>query len=220
MKAIGKCENGGDDVIDAFMEYYKDGLLIFPTHTWDDIYGEKNVYDPETEEPCVGILPKLFLKRQGVIRSLHPTHSLAAYGKNAAEFTAGEEHATTPNPRNGCWGRLCDYNATIIFVGCDLTSNTLGHGIEEWLDIPNRVSDWTERLYIKMGNTYKAVDMHRHDSTVDCVSDNYIKEAEAYTDAGVMRMGTIGDAEVYICDAKGMADVTSARLKQNPDLFS
>lgn len=31
---------------------------------------------PDTEEACVGLLTNLFRKRPGVVRSLHPTHSM------------------------------------------------------------------------------------------------------------------------------------------------
>lgn len=34
MKAIGEVEDRADAVLDAFIEYLSDGLLIFPTHTW------------------------------------------------------------------------------------------------------------------------------------------------------------------------------------------
>lgn len=34
IKAIGEVEGGADTVLDAFIEYMKPGLLIFPTHTW------------------------------------------------------------------------------------------------------------------------------------------------------------------------------------------
>lgn len=34
MKKIGPVENGADTVLDALMEYMKNGLLIVPCHTW------------------------------------------------------------------------------------------------------------------------------------------------------------------------------------------
>ena len=75
MKAIGPVEGGADTVLDAWCDYMQEGLLIFPTHTWETI-GEKNtVFDSRIEPSCVGILPELFRKRPGVVRSLHPTHS-------------------------------------------------------------------------------------------------------------------------------------------------
>ncbi|HBC99675.1 MAG TPA: AAC(3) family N-acetyltransferase, partial [Lachnoclostridium sp.] len=57
MKAIGVVEGGGDSVLDAFIEYMKDGLLLFPTHSWSDKNLKDGIYDPKTEPACVGILP-------------------------------------------------------------------------------------------------------------------------------------------------------------------
>ena len=34
MKAIGEVEGGADTVVDALMEYFAEGLLMTPTHTW------------------------------------------------------------------------------------------------------------------------------------------------------------------------------------------
>src|SRR5690554_8160890 len=78
MKAVGEVEGGADTVLDAFSEYLKEGLLILPTHTWAQMNSEYNVFDVVNEPSCVGILTELFRKRPGVVRSWHPTHSVAA----------------------------------------------------------------------------------------------------------------------------------------------
>ena len=101
------------------------------------------IFDPMTEPSCVGILTNLFMKRPGVFRSLHPTHSIAAFGKGAEDYIQGEEKVDTPCHRNGCWGKLYDLGAKILFVGCTLRSNTILHGVEEWNQIPMRLTDNT-----------------------------------------------------------------------------
>lgn len=60
-----------------------------PTHTWAQMSKEYSLFDPEKESACVGIIPNIFRKREGVIRSLHPTHSIAAYGPEAEEYVKG-----------------------------------------------------------------------------------------------------------------------------------
>ena len=95
MKAIGAVDGGADTVLDAWMEYFKDGLLLLPTHTWKTVNADNPVYNPYTTPSCVGLLTNMFMKRDGVIRSLHPTHSMSGYGKNAAEYLAGEEYNNT-----------------------------------------------------------------------------------------------------------------------------
>ena len=95
-KAIGLVEGGAHTVLDAWCDFYREGLLIFPTHTWDRVGKEHPVFDSRRDPSCVGILSELFRQRPGVVRSLHPTHSVAALGKDAREYTAGEEKAVTP----------------------------------------------------------------------------------------------------------------------------
>ncbi len=116
MKSIGEVEGGADTVVDALMEYFAEGLLMTPTHTWAQMSREYNVFDPATEKACVGIIPNVFMKREGVVRSLHPTHSIAAYGKDARQYIVGEENATSPCPPGGCWDRLKDINAKINLI--------------------------------------------------------------------------------------------------------
>ena len=77
MKAIGEVDGGADTVLDVWMEYFEDGLLLLPTHTWKTVNADNPVYDPSVTPSCVGLLTNMFMKRDGVIRSLHPTHSMA-----------------------------------------------------------------------------------------------------------------------------------------------
>ncbi len=80
MKSIGEVEGGADTVVDAFMEYLQEGLFMTPTHTWAQMSETYSTFDPVAEPACVGIIPNIFRCREGVYRSLHPTHSIAAYG--------------------------------------------------------------------------------------------------------------------------------------------
>ena len=73
MKAIGDVEGGAETVLDTWMEYFKGGLLLLPTHTWKTVNEDHPVFDSKKEPSCVGILTNLFMKRAGVVRSLHPT---------------------------------------------------------------------------------------------------------------------------------------------------
>ena len=95
MKSIGNVEGGADTVLDAWMEYLSDGLFMMPTQTWAQMGPDCRIFDPQNMSSCVGLLTNLFRIRPGVVRSLHPTHSIAAYGKKAKEYIAGEETVDT-----------------------------------------------------------------------------------------------------------------------------
>lgn len=222
MKAIGPVEGGADTVLDAWSEYMGEGLLIFPTHTWKYIGDGKaqNVYDSRTLPACVGILPELFRKRPGVVRSLHPTHSVAALGKHAAAYTAGEETRHSPCPREGCWGKLLDLDADILFLGCTLRSNTFIHGVEEWAGIPDRLTGKAQPVTIigPTGEEYHT-DVHFHYCPVGDVSENYDKLEKPFLKHGAIRYSVFGDAPCIIGNARKMQETASALLEKDPNLF-
>ncbi len=218
MKSIGPVEGGADTVLDALMDYMKDGLLVLPTHTWA-LVNAKNPYFHVDKTPTnVGILTELFRKRPGVVRSFHPTHSVAAYGKDAGEFIAGEEKHDTPCARGSVYGKLLDREGTILLVGVDHRRNTFIHGVEEWLDIPGRLTDHHEQLYTVLPDgTEISVPQRRH---VGHTSERYWKVDELLEEYGAVYKGKLGDATVRVCDTVKLTKILTAILKIDPELFS
>ena len=218
MKAIGPVDGGADTVLDALCAYMREGLLVFPTHTWAQMDHETyNVFDVRTEPACVGLLPNLFMKRPGAVRSLHPTHSVAAMGRDAAAFVAGEEESRTPCARTGCWGKLLDRRASVLMLGCGLDKFTFLHGVEEWNDVPGRLTEQEQTFYCvdAQGIRHKTP-QHRHCASP---SEYYPKMEKAFYEGGALRYGKFGDARCMLVDAAKAAAITQTYLAQNPDLF-
>lgn len=221
MKAIGEVEGRADTVLDALMELMKDGLLILPTHTWDRVHSQSPVFDPQNTSSCVGILTELFRKRPGVVRSLHPTHSVAAYGKGAEAYIWGEENTRSPGPRNGCWGRLYASHAQVLFLGCSLKRNTYLHSVEEWACIPDRLTEAAEPLAIRMENgTLLPCPQHRHScSLTNDVSQRYNKMEPIFQKRNAIAYGQVGDAPCILGEAVDMAQAVLDVLAQDPQYF-
>ncbi len=222
MKAIGEVEGGADTVLDVLCDVMQTGLLVLPTHTWRQMSERYHVFDVVREPSCVGILSELFRRREGVVRSYHPTHSVAAFGRDAAAFTAGEERTCTPCPRDGCYGRLYDRGATVLFIGCTLKCNTFLHGVEEWCSTPNRLAKTPQIFTVIAPNGQKyTVRQYRHHTEppeID-VSEHYDKMEPAFRAGGAVRYGRFGDARCIAADAVKMADITAPYLRANPRLF-
>lgn len=221
MKAMGNVEGGADTVVDALMEYLKEGLLLTPTHTWKQMSESYNVFDPQTEPACVGIIPNLFRERPGVVRSLHPTHSVAAYGPSAEAYIKGEENATTPCPPGGVWDRLRMVNGKILLVGVTHARNTFIHSVEEVFEVPQRLTEKPTVFYIKMPDgSQKEVQMHRHyNPYTDHISESFDKMLQGYYDTGAAKKVQFGAAECILCDAAEIFSVTEKILKRCPDCF-
>jgi aminoglycoside 3-N-acetyltransferase len=214
MKAIGEVVGGADTVLDSFMEYLENGLLILPTHTWANMSESHNVYDPKKEPSCVGVLTNLFMKREGVVRSLHPTHSVAAYGKDNIEYIKGEEEITTPCGIGGCYDRLRERNAKILLLGVNHSRNTFIHCVEEILQVPERFTEKPVLFKIVMpdGSIKESMVYRHYNRTTAHISETYTKLEQAFYDNNVAKKVKFGDATCILCDANGIFEVTKKVL--------
>lgn len=242
MKAIGAVDGGADTVLDVWMEYFKNGLLLLPTHTWKTVNADNPVYNPYTTPSCVGLLTNMFMKRDGVIRSLHPTHSMSGYGKNAAEYLAGEEYNNTPCTPGGCYDRLKEVGGKVLLVGVGHERNTYIHSVEEVLNVPNRLSDMHMELVIELqeesNNSGKLPPYNRddgwkkHTDNKLCrkvyvrkhynaqqphISEDFVKLNKIFLDRGVVRKVKFGDADSLLCDAKGMFNIVRQVIAPDPE---
>ena len=242
MKAIGAVDGGADTVLDAWMEYFKDGLLLLPTHTWKTVNADNPVYNPYTTPSYVGLLTNMFMKRDGVIRSLHPTHSMSGYGKNAAEYLAGEEYNNTPCTPGGCYDRLKEVGGKVLLVGVGHERNTYIHSVEEVLNVPNRLSDMPMELVIELqeesnnsgklppynrddgwkkhtdNKLYRKVYVRKHyNAKQPHISEDFVKLNQIFLDSGVVRKVKFGDADSLLCDAKGMFNIVRQVIAPDPE---
>ncbi len=221
MKAIGEVENGADGVIDAFCEYLSDGLFLVPTHTWGSVWQEHPVYDARTEVPCIGAIPKVAAFRQDGVRSLHPTHSMWAHGKGAAEFVAGEENALTPAPPGSACARLADVHAKILLIGVGNDKNTYIHAVEELADVPDRIEEqpYEVTIYNQKGQAYRHKYACYYCSKSEDVSCQFVNFEKALTEMGAQAFGELGNARVRIVDAEKCRDIllrVYARADRDP----
>lgn len=218
-KAMGEIKGGPETVIDALCGYMTDGLIAMPTHSWHVVNSDNPVFDPASTPSCTGILGQLLLKREGAVRSIHPTHSLAVWGRDAARFVEGEQFMSTPCGRKGCMGKLLDRKAKVLFIGCELSKNTFLHGVEEWCGIENRLGDeYACMLTLHDGSMFIG-SMQPHRAPVNDVSVNYVKMTEPFIRLGAAVEGQLGDAHCYLCDCAKMARITTELLIVQPDLF-
>lgn len=206
LRAIGEIENGADGLIDFFCEYLGDGLFIVPTHTWANVTKENPFFDVKKTEPCIGTLPKIAAFRKDGVRSLHPTHSMAVFGKEAKEYVRGEEKSTTPAPCGGALSRLCENNGKILLVGVGQERNTFIHAVDEMVGVPNRLSNEPFDVIIRDhdGKEHKVSGFRGHMRDFSIYFPNY---KTAFEFNHVVKYSKLGNAQVCCCDARGVADV-------------
>ena len=204
MRALGEVEGGCDGLIDGFISYLTDGLFIVPTHTWANVAKPGDVFDIKTTPPCIGALPTVAAFRTDGVRSLHPTHSVAAFGRRAAEFVLGEEKSTTPCPPGGLWARLLDEKATVLLLGVGLNRNTYIHAVDEMIDLPDRLVDPVPLAVLDgEGKRYEMM-FRKHGNTG---SKNFGNFRIPFERLGALTYGKLGEATVGIFDTVKGTDI-------------
>lgn len=123
LKSLGFVKGGAETVIRAMMEVVgEEGTLAFPVYTVPQsmlatLSDPEYVFDPEKGNATTGKIPDTFWRMKGVKRSLHATHSVAAWGRLADEIVS--DHYKNPYAfgTGSPFERLWRHNAKILGLG-------------------------------------------------------------------------------------------------------
>jgi len=204
--AVGPVDGGSDAIIDAFLEAVgPGGTVIFPTFT-----SASESFSHENSKALTGILCEKFRHRPGAIRSLHPTHSVAAIGKQAHYFAGDKWVVDTTCGEGSMFMRLARSEAKIIMLGVDLNRCTLLHACEDKFDYIVPSFDITPPVNQQTITTINKFPIgHRM----------FIHLMEYMRNQPWFVQGYIGDARALVFPAKAMFDYCEKALKGNPYMF-
>ncbi|HWL53190.1 MAG TPA: AAC(3) family N-acetyltransferase [Chthoniobacteraceae bacterium] len=140
LSAFGMVEGkGSDTVIDALLEVLgPEGTLLMPTFVQSWLCFEKGparnreVIPYHKDAPIfTGTIPNAFLKRAGVFRSAHVSHSVAGIGPLAERCLL--EHGATDAPvgKTSPWAQLHELGGKMVFLGAPLSACAFLHYLED-----------------------------------------------------------------------------------------
>jgi aminoglycoside 3-N-acetyltransferase len=139
VRAVGPVERGAEGLLEALLAAVGDeGLLVLPAFT----YWHSLEFDPATASGRTGVLGELLRARPGAVRSLHPTHSVVAYGPRAARLVE-RHHLETSLGEGSPFDTLARSGGEVLLLGVGHTANTTIHTGEalapaSYLDLPFR----------------------------------------------------------------------------------
>ncbi len=216
LSSLGHVPGGADALIDALLDAVSPrGTLVLPTHTWSTVNAENPVFDVRRSPSVVGRVTEVFRSRPGVLRSLHPTHSCAAFGPLAREMLDGHETQITPCGRKSPYQRLMDRSGKIVFLGVTLLVNTSYHALEEMANVPYLFRDFQRLHTVDYEGARRPVPSRRHFGG----PRDYPGTEGVLTEEGALLKGRIGAAAVRVLDAARMEAVMMPRLAENPFLL-
>jgi aminoglycoside 3-N-acetyltransferase len=101
-----------------------------------DYYRHHPIFDVRQTPSQMGLLTELFRRRRGVMRSLHPTHSVCALGPLAREITATHHLSPATFGELSPFGVMARHKTAILGVGTEYYRTlTQVHAIEDHLGI-------------------------------------------------------------------------------------
>jgi aminoglycoside 3-N-acetyltransferase len=155
----------------------------------------------------MGAVTEYALRAKGGKRSMHPSHSIIAFGERK-EYFVGEHHLSpTPFGNSSPFARLVEASGKILLLGVGLSSTTSFHRIEDKLG-----SDFPVKVYLDKVFEISCVDEDgnkiivktpSHDPFISRVRDcNLVRTA--FIESGVMQELTLGNGKIAVIDAKAM----------------
>ena len=136
MSALGYVHGGPSTVLAWLTELVgPEGTLVLPSHTWSMANAGGRTFDVRETPSCVGVLSDTFWRQPGSVRSLHPSHSVAACGIAADELTRDHIQASTPCGSGTPYARLLAAGGQVLLLGVGLKSHTAFHTVEALADV-------------------------------------------------------------------------------------
>lgn len=141
LSRLGYFDGGSAMVIETLMEAVgTDGTVLMPSFPtsgtmlgWID---SGTPFDVRSTPSRVGALTEAFRKTAGVIRSVHPTTSVAGWGRLAETLLRDHDKSLTPYGHETPYGRMAARDDTYIMMfGTHALS--VVHHLQERVDFPN-----------------------------------------------------------------------------------
>lgn len=106
-------------------------MVSLPYLTSTTAYLESGaVFDVRRTISRMGLISELFRRRQGVMRSLHPTHPVLGMGPDAARILSGHERCAHGCGAGSPFERLLHADASVAFLNVPLYAMTYFHYLE------------------------------------------------------------------------------------------
>lgn len=220
LSSFGYVEGGADTVIDALLAVLCEGTLAVPTLTGAEEDGpEHPPFCDVRSTPCwTGRIPETFRRRKEAVRSLHPTHSVAAIGKRAKELTAGHENSSSPCDEHSPYYKLAKMDGFILLLGVNQWNNTTMHCVEELAQVPLHLHDcFTDCTVVDYDGNMLTVTNRLH-SWLPPHAD-FTRMEPLLIEGGAITFGKIGNCEIRLVSARKLLDIGVKKLREEPGFF-
>ncbi|QDU36095.1 SPBc2 prophage-derived aminoglycoside N(3')-acetyltransferase-like protein YokD [Maioricimonas rarisocia] len=215
LSALGYLPGGPSAVLGALEDAIgPEGTLVLPTHTWKQANRGSREFDVAGTPSTVGILSETFRRQPGVLRSAHPTHSVAARGPLAAELIRAHEYADTPCGDGTPYCRLFEREGQILLLGVELRRNTCFHAVEALAGVPYLMCDTPEEFRIRdVSGVERSLTIRMH---APARKSRFNEMESLLTETGSLRKGRTGGSISLLLEGRRFRDTMLEQLAANP----
>ena len=126
---------GVSETLIALLDWARDGgTLVMPTypfHTTHRQYLDTHpVYDVRRTPAGIGLLPEMFRRTSGALRSLDPDFCVTALGADADAIVGSAPAEPDPFGIDSSYQRVLDRGGTLLGLGVSLNTNSFIHVID------------------------------------------------------------------------------------------
>jgi aminoglycoside N3'-acetyltransferase len=239
LKSLGYVEGGASSVIKALQDAVgPEGTLLVPTYYLPagtvkaTCELEGYVFDPRSHGTNMGRLPETFLAEAASHRSVHPTHSVSAWGRHAAYLTEAHHLAPSIFGEGSPWQRFVGIEgARVLGLGVSMGPVTFYHVVEDALGerFPERV--WEagsyslpcldregKRCEVPVRPFAPGVAARR----IDYAAREDLREwfRAEFERAGLRVNGRVGEADAWLIPARGFFDHLHTLAEQGITIYS
>jgi aminoglycoside 3-N-acetyltransferase len=229
LSSFGEIEGGSQAVIDALDDVLgPDGVIAMPAFPLvggtQEYLSTDPVFDLAETPSRMGALTERFRAAPGVVRSLHPTHSVAARGPGAEELVAGHDEAETPFGAGTPFARMIERGMVQLWFGVGLRIFTLYHSFEclrpDGFPIEVFAAERVEARVVDGDGRERTVSTLVHDHVIGSQKDN-VRSAilDHLLATGVLKRATLGRGEVMAARMPELMDELETLLQRGVTIY-
>lgn len=218
LRSMGRIPGGPETVIRGLIEAQgPGGTLLLPALSYSYVTPANPVFDVRRTASCVGAIPEWFRIREGTVRSVHPTHSVAGTGPRAAELLRDHLEDSTPVGEHSAFRKLRNAGGQLLFLGCGMEPNTSMHGVEELVE-PPYLYDPPIDYRLTLADGREITKRYRPHGFAN-VEQRYDRMEGLLSPRGLLRVGPVLAARAHLVDAAPIWELGEAALRRDPWFF-
>jgi len=120
------------ELVSALIDFAgRSGTLLMPAYSSNMWQTPCRPFDARREPTNAGIVAELFRREEGVIRSVHPRHSICGIGPRATELLSGHEDCVYADGEGSPFDRIRKLQAQSICLGMPPGFTSFCHWVED-----------------------------------------------------------------------------------------